>query len=85
MMEETQKNVEMCVTERISEAVEKERAHHGEKMEQLQFLLKENFTLWEEKDALMANDDELCFEMDGVKKDLDKVKQEILIREKVKH
>ncbi|KAM7391044.1 hypothetical protein PAMP_021761 [Pampus punctatissimus] len=71
IMLEAQKNTKICLKERVSEILEEELAQHSKKMEQLEFLLKENMALWKEKDRMH----ELCSEME---EDLIKVTQKSL-------
>ncbi|XP_044188709.1 cilia- and flagella-associated protein 157 isoform X2 [Thunnus albacares] len=78
VMYEVQDDMEISLQERISYALQKERAQHEEKMERLQFLLRENVALLQEKDRLQWADRDLRSKIDRLKETLSRVQLESL-------
>lgn len=83
LTEQRQNTVDSCIKTEISKIGQEERAQHSEQLENLLVLLKENMILWEQKDDLQNRKENLCFEVDQLRENLNKVDQEVSGSKKV--
>ncbi|XP_054630759.1 myosin heavy chain, cardiac muscle isoform-like isoform X1 [Dunckerocampus dactyliophorus] len=82
MIAETMKNMEVVFEDKMSKMLEEERAQNSEKMKQLQMMLLENTTLWQEKDVMAKRELELSCEVSRLEDELTKKPRRKLIRRK---
>lgn len=84
MIAETMRNMEVVFEDKMGKVLQQEREQNSEKMHQLQNMLGENMTLWQEKDVMQKRELELYCEVSRLQEELVKKPRRKLIRRKVR-
>ncbi|XP_061527118.1 cilia- and flagella-associated protein 157 isoform X2 [Phyllopteryx taeniolatus] len=82
MIAETMRNMEVVFEDKMAKMLQQEREQNSEKMHQLQSMLGENMTLWQEKDVMQKRELELYCEVSRLQEELVKKPRRKLSRRK---
>ncbi|XP_077456242.1 uncharacterized protein LOC144074035 isoform X1 [Stigmatopora argus] len=82
MIAETMRNMEVLFEDKMTKLLEQEREQNSEKLLQLQKMLGENMTLWQEKDVMQKRELELFCEVSRLQEELVKKPRRKLCRRK---
>ncbi|XP_077571075.1 protein Spindly-like isoform X4 [Stigmatopora nigra] len=83
MIAETMRNMEVLFEDKMTKLLEQEREQNSEKLLQLQKMLGENMTLWQEKDVMQKRELELFCEVSRLQEELVKKPRRKLCRRKM--